>query len=314
LKNSRKNFFISIPLNDGQWVNIESTLYTHLVLIQLFFLLAELLFFGAVLISLWSIHRFSFPLKKIKSSADQLGIDLSITPVDVRGPKAIQEVSDALNQMQNRILQLIRNRTFLLATISHDLRTPIMRARLRLQFIEESHYKTQLLDDLTEIEHMITETLAFAREESRQENKIPMDLVSLLSSIIDDAVDMGHHVKLFTNKHRIAFTGRPIALKRAFTNIIHNAIRYAGDAVVHVSEREQFIVIKIEDNGPGIADTDLEKVFEPFYRSDQLRSRDHSGVGLGLASARDIILSHHGKIKLKNKKTRGLTALVIFRK
>lgn len=312
LEKASNTFFISIQLNQNQWLNIKATLYTHIVLTQLFFMLGELLLFCVILVAFWSIKRFTSPLEKIKLSADRLGIHLDATPIDVYGPKAIQDVSQALNQMQNRILQLIRNRTQLLASISHDLRTPIMRAQLRAQFIEESDYKTKLLDDLTEMEKMISEILAFAHEETKSEEKSHIDLVSLLAGICDDATDMGSDVKFYTTDHRIGVVGRPLALKRAFTNIINNAIRYAGNAIVHITKRKKFIFIKIEDDGPGIVKADLEKVFEPFYRSEHSRSRDTGGVGLGLSVTRDIILAHQGSIQLKNKKSGGLSVFIQF--
>ena len=310
LEQSQHTFSISVQLENKQWVNIQGALYTHIVLTQLFFMLIELLIFSAIILAFWSINRFSAPLKKIKLSAESLGIDLSFKPIDVYGPKQVREVSKALNQMQNRISQLVRHRTQLLASISHDLRTPIMRAQLRAQFIEDSDYKTQLLVDLDEMEKMIAETLSFARAEGKSEAQTHIDLVSLLSSICDDAVDMRHDVTLFTNEHRVAITGRCIALKRAFTNVINNAIRYAGSAVVRIVKRRKFIFIIIEDNGPGILETDLEKVFEPFYRGEHSRSHHTGGVGLGLSVVRDIILSHQGKIKLKNKKSGGLKVVI----
>lgn len=310
LEKAKNIFFISIQLNHQQWLNIKAILYTRIVFTQLFFMLGELLLFAVALIAFWSIRRFTSPLEKIKLSAEQLGIHFNVKPIDVYGPKSVQDVSQALNQMQNRILQLIRNRTQLLASISHDLRTPIMRAQLRAQFIDDNEYKTKLLDDLSEMEKMISETLAFAHEEIKSEEKTPIDLVSLLGAICDDAIDMGHDVTLFTTEHRIRFMGRSITLKRAFTNIINNAIRYAGSTVIHLIKRKKFIFVKIEDNGPGIPKADLEKVFEPFYRSEHSRSRDTGGVGLGLSVTRDIILAHQGRIYLKNKKSGGLKVFI----
>lgn len=310
LEKSQHTFSISVQLKNKQWVNIQGALYTRIVLTQLFFMLIELFIFGAILTVFWSVNRFSAPLKKIKLSAESLGIDSSFKPIEVYGPKQVREVSKALNQMQNRISQLVRHRTQLLASISHDLRTPIMRAQLRAQFIEDSDYKAQLLVDLDEMEKMIAETLSFAREEGKSEIETHIDLVSLLSLICNDAVDMAHDVTLLTSEHRVAITGRLIALKRAFTNVIHNAIRYAGSATVRIIKRRHFIFVVVEDNGPGIPESDLEKVFEPFYRSGQSRSHHVSGVGLGLSVVRDVILSHHGKIKLKNKKSGGLKVVI----
>ncbi|OGT41823.1 MAG: hypothetical protein A3F13_07770 [Gammaproteobacteria bacterium RIFCSPHIGHO2_12_FULL_40_19] len=310
LENNLHAYFVSVQLDDNEWLNIKGTLYTRLVLNQLLFVAVEFIVFGAILIAFLSVTRFTVPLRKIKSSAEQLGIDLETKPFAVYGPKVVREASQALNQMRDRILQLVHNRTQLLASISHDLRTPIARAQLRAQFIEDSEYKTQLLNDLSEMEHMISETLSFAREDSRREEMKNIDLVSLLLSICDDACDMGHNVVFHANAQRIAFVGRPIALKRALTNLINNAIRYAGNAVVTIEGQAKSILITVEDNGPGILEPELEKVFEPFYRSEQSRSRDTGGVGLGLSVTRDIIFAHHGKIKLSNKKPNGLLVTI----
>lgn len=310
LENNARTYFISIQLNKMQWLNIKAMLYGRLVLTHLFFLIIEIIIFGVILLSLWSVNRFVTPLQTIKSSAERLGIHFETKPFAVYGPKIIREVSLALNQMQKRIMQLVQNRTQLLAAISHDLRTPIARAQLRLQFMQNGEHKKQLLNDLDEMERMISETLSFAREEATREEKKNIDLVSLLESICDDENDMGHNVVFHTNEHRIAFFGRPIALKRAFTNLINNAIRYAGDAAIRIKHVGKNIIIEIEDNGPGVAESELEKVFEPFYRGEQSRSRDTGGVGLGLSVARDIVHAHHGKIKLENKKMGGLCVIV----
>jgi signal transduction histidine kinase len=310
LENNHRAYFISIELNNGEWLNIKASLYSREVLTHLLFIVVELIVFASILIAFFSINRFTAPLKKIKLSAEHLGIDLDTKPFDVYGPQVVRETSTALNQMQNRIMQLVRNRTQLLASISHDLRTPIARAQLRAQFIEDSTYKTQLLNDLNEMEHMISETLSFAREDSKREAMKKIDLVSILQSICNDASDMGSNVTFHTDMHRIAYDGRPISLKRAFTNIINNAIRYAGNAVVKIEINTKAIVISVEDDGPGLPEAELEKVLEPFYRSEQSRSRDTGGVGLGLAITHDIISAHHGKIKLQNKEPKGLCVIV----
>lgn len=310
LENNHHAYFISIELNNGEWLNVKASLYSREVLTHLLFIVVELIVFASILIAFFSINRFTVPLKKIKLSAEQLGIDLDTQPFDVYGPQVVRETSKALNQMQNRIMQLVRNRTQLLASISHDLRTPIARAQLRAQFIEDSIYKTQLLNDLNEMEHMISETLSFAREDSKREVMKKIDLVSILQSICNDASDMGANISFHTDIHRVVCDGRPISLKRAFTNIINNAIRYAGNAIVKIEMNAKAIVITIEDDGPGLPEAELEKVLEPFYRGEQSRSRDTGGVGLGLAISHDIISAHHGKIKLQNKEPHGLCVIV----
>lgn len=312
IEKNASGFSLSIKMDKDQWLNIKAAVYTHLLTTQLISMLIELVVFGSILVALLSINRFTKPLKKIKISAERLGIDLETKPMDIYGPPVVREVSQALNQMQKRILQLIRTRTQMLAAISHDLRTPIMRARLRLQFIPESEHKSRLLNDLEEMERMISETLSFAREDSRREEKKAIDLVSLIRSICNDAVDLGHKVSFESKIQRVAFDGRPLALKRAFTNLIYNAIRYAGNAQVSVIKRGKKVFVMVEDDGPGIPAADLDRVFEPFYRAERSRSRETGGVGLGLAVTRDIIRAHHGKINIKNKKPHGLRVWVGF--
>lgn len=310
LESADNTVSLSIQLPTKKWLNITGVFYTKVIARQVIMMSIELLIVFAIFLVFWMTNRFSDPLKKISISTESLGIDTDIKPIDVYGPKAVQEVTLALNQMQNRIAELIRHRTQLLAGISHDLRTPIARAQLRTQFIEESEHKTQLLNDLNEMEKMIAETLAFAREQVKKEAKISIDLVSLLESICNDAQDLGHNVSLYSDQHRIAFQGRPLALKRAFTNVINNAIRYGESATVRIAQHKKTIEISVEDNGPGIPEEDLIAVFEPFYRSRHAKTKTNAGVGLGLSVVRDIVHAHQGEIILKNRLSRGLRVLI----
>ena len=205
---------------------------------------------------------------------------------------------------------MVRDRTQMLAAISHDLRTPITRMKLRAQFVGDEEAKQKLITDLEEMELMVNETLSFAREDSTSEEKTRLDLVSLLKSICDEMHDMGHQVSFECAVHRIPFWGRRSALKRALTNLINNAIRYADNVTVSVQYQYHRAVITVEDDGPGIAENELEQVFEPFYRGEHSRSRDTGGVGLGLAVTHDIIKAHHGEVYLQNRPEGGLCATV----
>ena len=200
----------------------------------------------------------------------------------------------------------------MLAAISHDLRTPITRMKLRMQFIYDEKLKEESLHDLDEMESMIQETLSFARDDAAKEHKKSLDLVSLIHSICIDAREMGHPVNFHSRQNRIPFTGRSLALKRAFTNLVYNAIRYAKQVSVTIFARHHSIIVHIDDNGPGIPEDDLEQVFTAFYRGEKSRSRDTGGVGLGLAVTRDIIEAHQGKITLSNRRPHGLRAMVEF--
>ncbi len=313
LRNNLDSFSISIQMEKDQWLNLNATIYSHILLNQLILLSVEVIVLGSILITAWSINRFTQPLLQFKQAAEQLGIDLHTKPLDViGGPLVVREAAQAMNKMQLRIQDLIRDRTQMLAAISHDLRTPITRMKLRSQLIDDMNMQASLANDLDEMEKMVNDTLAFAREDSTHEKKINLDLVSLLSTISDEMQDMGHDVSFSTRLNRATIKGRPLALKRAFTNIINNGIRYGQKVAITINRRNSVFLVVIDDCGPGIAEADKERVFEPFYRAESSRSRDTGGVGLGLAVTRDIFQTHRARIILRNLKPKGLRVIVEF--
>jgi signal transduction histidine kinase len=192
------------------------------------------------------------------------------------------------------------------------LRTPITRIKLRAQFIQDDSVSVSVLSDLDEMEAMITDTLAFAREDSASELKTHIDLVSMVSSICDSMSDQGYEVVFSSESQRVALWARPIALKRAFNNIIGNAVRYASVVDVSIQLQHDSVRFVVKDDGPGIPKDELKQVFEPFYRAESSRSRDTGGVGLGLAVTRDIVKAHAGRIELNNRDGGGLCAIIQF--
>lgn len=312
LRNKLDAFSISIMLSPGQWLNLNAAVYSRILTQQLLMIGLEILVFGTILIVLWSMIRFTRPLKNFTNAVDKLGIDLESTPLDIDGPTVVREAARAMNKMQQRIKDLIRDRTQVLAAISHDLRTPITRMKIRSQFLDDKSLQSRFVHDLDEMEAMISETLSFAREESAKEDKVKLDLVSLLQTICEEMQDMGHKIIFDSTINRVVLTGRSLALKRAFTNLINNAIRYANAVEVHISQNNNRTLVTIKDDGPGIAQEDLTHVFQPFYRGEQSRSRDTGGVGLGLAVTADIIKAHEGRITLQNLQPHGLCVCVEF--
>ncbi|PHQ81224.1 MAG: two-component sensor histidine kinase [Coxiella sp. (in: Bacteria)] len=314
LRNNLDSFSVSIRMGKEQWLNLNATIYTHIVADQFVLLGIEVIVLGSLLVFAWSINRFTQPIRKFKLAAEQLGIDLNSKPLEISGgPIVVREAAAAINQMQRRIQDLIRDRTQMLAAISHDLRTPITRMKLRSQLIDDIAMQNNLAGDLDEMEKMINETLAFAREDSTMESTVKVDLVSLITTITHEMQDMKQPVTFHSDLHRASVEGRPLALRRAMTNLINNGIRYADNVIVTVSGRRgRGFLVTIEDDGPGIPADDLERVFAPFYRLESSRSRDTGGVGLGLAVTRDIFQSHGARIMLQNKRPHGLRVVIIF--
>ena len=218
-----------------------------------------------------------------------------------------------MNRMQNRIQDLIRDRTQMMAAISHDLRTPITRMKLRLQLLDDQSGTAACIQDLDEMNEMIKAVMDFSRDDAEKEPMMRIELASLVETICNDAVDMGQQLTFQGHAQRVPVMGRALDLKRAFTNVINNACRYGEHVLVDLSIVSRQARILIKDDGPGIPEDEIARVFEPFYRAEKSRNRDTGGVGLGLAVTEEgIIHSHEGKIRLRNVKPSGLLVTIML--
>ncbi|MBB71182.1 MAG: two-component sensor histidine kinase [Legionellales bacterium] len=299
-----------LPQND--WLNITATIVPTSFGLQSFLFSLEIIVAVAVIFFLWTINRFTKPLHKFTKAAERLGVDLHSEPLPIYGPVAVRATATAMNKMQERIQDLIQARTQMLAAISHDLRTPITRLKLRTQYLDEGELQQKIIKDLDEMEAMISETLAFAREDSRSEQRVNLDIVSMLASLCEDFADTGQDVQYIGPQTRVLINGGSVSLRRVFTNVIDNACKYAGSVTVDLHAEGDEVHILFDDNGPGIANAQLDKVFMPFYRGEHSRSRETGGTGLGLATARDIIRAHGGDIRLSNRPSGGLRVTVVL--
>ncbi len=271
---------------------------------------------GAVMI-IWAVRRLLVPVRTLAQAAERLGRDVVNAPaLPETGPSEIVTAAAAFNTMAARIRRFVEDRTFLLTAIGHDLRTPITRLKLRAEYMEDDEQRTKMLADLDEMEAMVAATLAFGRDIATTEAVIKLDLAILLRTILDEAADgdPDHAEALhYEGPDHMPVQARPLGLKRALTNLIGNAMKY-GDAA-RVSLRrgpKDTIQIDIEDNGPGIAESDMEAVFEPFRRLETSRNRETGGSGLGLSIARNIFRAHGGDVSLSNLAGGGLRARVVL--
>lgn len=197
----------------------------------------------------------------------------------------------------------------MLAAISHDLRTPVTLLRLRAELMSDTSEQRRVLDTLEEMESMIAATLDFSKGAFAEEAYRHVDLTALLESLCDDLADTGAPIE-FASAGQILYSCRPVALKRAFVNLIDNAIKYGGVARVRMEEKPEAIVVTIEDDGPGLAEEYREQVFAPFFRVDASRSRGAGGIGLGLTIAQAIVQGHGGDVQISNGAERGLVVRV----
>ncbi len=308
--NTLKGF--SYQFKNGEWLNyVEAHNYKSYKFAGLLILL-EIIIILVILLYSYSLQRFIVPLNHFKKSADRLGIDINAFPIKVYGPKIVRETASAMNKMQNRIVDLVQTRTKMLAAISHDLRTPITRLKLRVQFLQNDEQAEKIIQDLNEMEIMINGVLTFSGEDVMHEKKTVFDVNSLLNSICEEFVDQGHQIQISTNDKRIPFLGSQIALKRSLTNVIQNALKYAGEVWVKFNYLSDKITIIIEDNGPGIPEDALTKVFEPYFRVGNPILQSNPGTGLGLTIANEVIRAHSGTITLQNREEGGLQVVIIL--
>jgi signal transduction histidine kinase len=261
----------------------------------------------AYLVARMTMH----PLKQLAQAADDLGKDINQPPLRLDGASEIRQATGAFNAMQARIRQHIQQRTQMLAAITHDLQTPLTRLRLRLEKVSDAELRDKLVGDLSAMQDMVREGLELARSMDTVEPMQPLNLDSLLDSVCSDAADTGQAVTL-AGQVGMPIMARPLALRRCLINLLDNAVKYGQSACVTV-QREAGVggvsaLIRIRDGGPGIAPDQLQKVFEPFYRTETSRSRDTGGTGLGLTIARNIAQQHGGSLTLANHPEGGLEA------
>jgi signal transduction histidine kinase len=260
----------------------------------------------AILIAFWTARRLARPIREFARGAERLGVDLSAPPLAVRGPQELRTTIAAFNRMQDRLQRFLEDRTQMLAAISHDLRAPLARLRFRAELVTDGEQQRKMFDDLDVMNAMIDSTLAFARDDSRQEPRRLVDLGVLVGDACEDVTDAGGKAS-YLGPRGVDVRCRPTLVRRAVANLIDNAIKYGAVARVTIVREPDRVVIVVDDDGPGIPPEEQEKVFAPFYRLDAARDPGKAGVGLGLSVARTIAREHGGDVTLANRDGGGLS-------
>jgi signal transduction histidine kinase len=253
-------------------------------------------------------RRLAAPIQLFADAAERLGRDPRAEPLAVKGPAEIRVAAAAFNEMQERLRRYVEDRTAMVGAIAHDLRTPLTRLRFRIEGLPEDQ-KAKIANDIDQMEEMISAALTFVRDASRPGERTPLELSSLLESLCDEMAETGAATEVESGE-KVVLEGDPMALRRLFSNLLENAVKFGGRARARVFRDQANAVVEIEDDGPGIPPSDREKVFEPFYRREPSRSRQTGGIGLGLAVVRSIARGHGGDVDLVNRAGGGLTARV----
>jgi signal transduction histidine kinase len=263
------------------------------------------------LVAFWGVRRATVPLSVFATAAERLGVDVNVEPISEDGPSEVKRAAHAFNTMQRRLQRFIQDRTQMLAAISHDLRTPITRLRLRAEFIDDDDQRSKMLSDLNDMEAMISSTLVFARDDAANEPATHVDAAAVIAALCGDQAAGGRDVR-YNGPDSFDLVVRPLAFKRAIDNFVDNAVKYGKQARVTLIPGGAEATIYIDDDGPGISASDMERVFAPFIRLERSRSRETGGTGLGMTIARNAIRSMGGDVELTNRPDGGLRVTVML--
>jgi signal transduction histidine kinase len=262
---------------------------------------------SAILLAAWVAARWLVqPMQRLTQAAQALGDDIERPPMAEQGPLEVREATRILNQMQGRICAQIHDRDRFVAAVSHDLRTPLTRLRLRVENLTDIGERERFRRDIAEMDQMIAVTLDYLRGATSAEPKTPLDIEALAHTVAEDLQDQGHSVTV--HGHVLPLHAQPSALRRCLNNLVDNAIRYGTCAEIRLIDSADAVCIEVRDHGPGLPDNELVRVMAPFYRIEASRNRDLGGVGLGLSIAHDIARRHGGKLCLRNAAAGGLIA------
>ncbi len=301
-------FVSQVRLHDGTLVTVDARQpdqdagWPYRMLLSLAVLLA-----AVVAVSLVAVRWATRPLNALADAADELGRNIHRPPIEESGPIEVVRAARAFNTMQLRITAYLRERTSVLAAMSHDLKTPVTRLRLRAELLADPQLQLKFTRDLEELEAMVAATLDFLRGTAGAEPAQPVDMTALLESLQADLSEMGNQVSIAGRPLR-PYVGQPTALKRCIRNLAENAVKYGKSASIEVDDNDERLRIRVRDEGPGIPPAELDRVFEPFYRVEDSRNRDTGGTGLGLTIAKSIAQSHGGELTLENRPGGGLEA------
>lgn len=258
----------------------------------------------------WAARWLARPILRLASAAQELGRNLDRPPLPEDGPAECRDASRVFNQMQERLRQQLADRDGFVAAVSHDLRTPLTRLRLRAESLADPQDQQRFGRDIAEMDAMITATLDYLRGVAHAEPVALVDVAALAHSLADDHQDMGHDVTV--QGHAAPLPVQAGALRRCLDNLVGNAVRYGGAAELALHDGPEQLRITVRDHGPGLPEAELARVMAPFYRVEASRNRDSGGVGLGLTIAQDIVRRHGGRLRLSNAPEGGLLAEVLL--
>jgi protein-histidine pros-kinase len=304
VEGSAKFVTVALKLPDGRQALAETLLFQPSLQIPgEAWVSLGLLFFVTAIFSIWAVRLAVQPVRMLAGAADRLSRNIEEPPLAEAGAIEIRSAARSFNRMQDRLRRHVNSRALAFASMSHDLRTPLTRMRLRLESLGEEA-KAKIAEDLDQIEALTTTVLDVTRGLAPDEPLAPVDLEALAAKLVSEYEAMGHDLAVRGRARPIDV--RALALRRALVNLIDNAIKYGRDVVLELEDGPHSVRLHVLDRGPGIPPAELEKVLYPFYRVEASRNRETGGAGLGLAIAKDIVEGHGGRLEVANRGDGGL--------
>tara|TARA_B110000305_G_scaffold228520_1_gene278398 strand:- start:2296 stop:3747 length:1452 start_codon:yes stop_codon:yes gene_type:complete len=306
---------VQFPIDEDEWMYLAAVVPKGELLLGIDWINTERIFnltavsLTVLLLTFLFVRWLVLPLKILAKQADLLGKGRNPRQLEEKGSQEMVATIGAFNSMAKRIQKFIADRERSFAAISHDLKTPLTRARLRVESIEDSEIKEDLIGDLDYLETMVKGSLQIMTDGVEYENTRQINISKMLASILKKEEILGLPIKM-NIKQSIVIKGRALAIERLFSNLINNALTYGGSVEVTGQIKKTGVFIQIKDRGPGLSDNDKENVFKPYYRLDHELSESHSGLGMGIA--RSIANIHGGELELKDRTGGGLTVEVYF--
>jgi two-component system osmolarity sensor histidine kinase EnvZ len=296
---SPHNLTLALQTGDGGWVTLSTRLAPSPWVTAIGSLGSAIILLGGLsLASLLILRSIGAPLRALTQAADRVGSGERVTVAEV-GAGDLRRVAKAFNAMQARIANLTEARTQALAAVSHDLRTPLARMRLRAGEIEDGPARAAMESDIDEMSAMLGSVLSYLKGDE-PETPRRIDLAAMAMTVVDDAVDLGR-TATYKGPNHLVLSARPVSLKRALTNLVDNAVIHGGSARVSLVVDGAQAVLVVEDRGPGISDDELLHVLQPFHRLDAARARNTPGLGLGLSIVAEIVRREGGVLTLSNR-------------
>jgi two-component system OmpR family sensor kinase len=247
--------------------------------------------------ALWIAHRLARRIRAFAEAADRFGRNPDAPQLPEQGAYELRQAAGAFNRMQARIQRLVSDRTMMMAAVSHDLRTPLARVRFRINELDPA-VRDAIAEEIQQMDELITQMLSFTRDALPGAERRKFDLSALAQSLVDDLADSGADVT-FSGPDKLTVEANLAAVRRVLSNLLDNALKYAGHARLELRRESDVALAIVEDHGPGVPAGMEEAIFEPFRRVEPSRNRKTGGVGLGLAIARNLARGHGGDVVLQ---------------